>query len=195
METSEWLQVIAGFGTFFVVVIGVTFGGLELRQEAKARHLQSLSSLFTEVWPFAMFAASRTVRELPDNFDPASLTDEQTQSIFAVTAAFSRLGYYLQTGLVTEKEVFEFPAFGMTSVYSWAKVSHFIQNTQQGRSAGFFWFEHLARRGQNYWLKNRGKHIAKEPIFAPDPQAIMDTIEQAQSARHQVKSAAEPEAA
>ena len=195
METSEWLQVIAGFGTFFVVLIGVTFGGLQLRQEAKARHLQSLSSLFTEVWPFEMFVASRTVRELPDNFASTSLTDEQTQHVFAVTAAFSRLGYYLQTGLVTEKEVFEFPAFGMTSVYSWAKVSHFIQDTQQGRSAGFFWFEYLAQRAQAYWLENGGKHIAKEPIFAPDPQALLEKIEQAQAARKPTKGAVEPEAA
>ena len=69
METSEWLQVIAGFGTFFVVLIGVAFGGMELRQEARARRLQGISSLFSEVFPNGMLAMIQTVRQLPDDWD------------------------------------------------------------------------------------------------------------------------------
>ncbi len=198
METSEWLQVIAGFGTFFVVVIGVAFGGMELRQEARARRLQGISSLFSEVFPNGMLAMTQTVRQLPDGWDPVSLTDEQTQSILSLTTAYNRLGFYLHAGLVTEKEVFEFTPFGIPLVSVWAKVSPIVNNPQlayTGRHSGPFWFEYLAHRAQDYWLKNKGKHIANEPIFMPDVGAMEAVMQQAQAARKPAKGAVVSEAA
>lgn len=198
METSEWLQVIAGFGTFFVVLVGVTFGGLQLRQEARARRLQSISSLFTEIWPTDIFQIARTVGNLPDDLDPASLTEEQTRSIQTVATSLNRLGYYLHAGLVTDKELFEFTAFGLPAIKLWVKVSRFVDRVRvsdDGAYDGPIWYEHLAQRAQNYWLKNQGKHIAKEPIFMPDVVALEEVLNKAYAARRPANGAAVPEAA
>ena len=97
--------------------------------------------------------------------------------------------------MVTEKEVFEFPAFGVGPVVQWAKISHFILATQQGVQGGYFWFEYLAQRGQEYLLKNKGKQIAKEPIFAPDVEAVAGVMKEAQAARRPAKGTVVPEAA
>ena len=103
MSAAEIATVVEGWATLaglMVVIAGATFAGVQLRQEARSRHLQAVMAMLSNVRPPEVRFAWETVRSLPDGFYGQNLPSQDRRALVSVIGSYNRLGNLLAAGLI-----------------------------------------------------------------------------------------------
>ena len=199
-EAAELATVVEGWATLaglFVIVVGAAFAGVQLRQEAKARKLQALMSVLTDIHPPAVTRATRVLASLPDGFDPSELTEDERDAVVLVGTSYARLGTLLAVGAVEQRDIFPHPALSRGAIEAWEKLKHvprtvrggLLMRAQEqaqesgGRVPTMIFHEQLAARAQAYLLREGVKLFRSAPVFDADWDALNAMGEHVKQAR------------
>ena len=184
--SSELLQTAVAIATLVVIVVGVTVAIVELRQEVLARRLQGISALFSAVWPEEARKAAFDVAALEPGFDDADVTPELRGAVMTLLAHYDRVGFLLHQGLVKEREILAFPAFGVFAAEYWLLVSEYLGRVAwmgtDSRKLGTWW-EYLALRADAYWHKEGRAVTASAGIYSAPQFSLMNDMNAAMAER------------
>ena len=189
MSATELAVVVEGWATLaglLVVITGAVFAGVQLRQEAKARKLQALMAVLTNIRPPEVTKAWPIMRALPDGFDPQTLTHDEQEAVLLVFASFGRLGTLLAAGAVDEKDIFPHLTFSKGAIDAWEKMKHLAGGDGASFSGALnptVYQELLAIRAQAYLLREGAERFGSIPQFTPDWPALNALGEQIATAR------------
>ena len=188
MTAAELATVVEGWATLvglFVIVVGAAFAGVQLRQEAKARKLQALMSVLTDIRPPEVTQAAQVVRSLPDGFDPSELTEDEQVAVLLVAGSYARLGTLLAIGALEERDIFPHVTFSRGAIEAWEKFKHVSRTGQDGLGAlnPSLFHEQLAARAQAYLLREGVERFGNAPLFDADLEALDAMGEQVAQAR------------
>ena len=188
MSASEIATVVEGWATLvglFVVIAGALFAGIQLRQEAKARHLQAIMAVLTNIRPPEVTHAMSVLASLPEGFEFQELDPATRDAIQTVGSSYGRLGILLAEGLVKERDIFPHPYLSRGAIDAWEKVKHLTRtgSTIGGELSLGMYGELLASRAQN-WLEREGvKTFGDIPFFDADPTVLQSIALEVQEAR------------
>ena len=193
MSAVELAGIIEGWATLatlIVVLLGLSFAGVQLYRESQARRLQALVALFADVWPVEANREARIVASLPDGFDYESLESVPQEAVRNVAARFDRLGFLLKMGVVKGEDVFPNVRFGRSAIFQWEKLKHAMRGGAGPFAAGIvgelpgpLHFEYLAWRAQEYLLRHGVEEFGEVPVFDADMDALAGMGREAQRAR------------
>ena len=187
MSAADIATVVEGWATLaglFVLVAGAVFAGVQLRQEAKARHLQAIMAVLTDIRPPEVAIAQRRVLRLPDGFDPLELSEDDLNDLLMVVASYARLGNLLAAGLVKEDDIFPHINLSKGAVDAWEKVKHVPRNNPMaGGLPPAMFFEYLAAHAQDYLAREGARRFGSIPPFDADPSVMESVAAQVQQAR------------
>ncbi|MCH8973717.1 MAG: hypothetical protein IH869_01465 [Chloroflexi bacterium] len=196
MSAAELATIVEGWATLaglMVVVAGAVFAGVQLRQEAKARHLQAILAVLSDIRPPEINPAQYTLMSLPDGFGPSDLSKGALDDVTMVMASYGRLGTLLAMGMVEERDIFRFPALSGGAIEVWEKVKHVARADAPGTGMGTGlnaarYIELLAGRAQAYIERKGLSELRSIPTFDADP-GVLETIG---SRLAQVRAGADP---
>lgn len=193
MSAAELATVVEGWATLvglFVIVVGATFAGVQLRQEAKARKLQALMSVLTDIRGPEIIKAGQVVRALPDGFDYRELSGDDLFAVRLVAGSYARLGTLLAVGAVEERDVFPHLTFSRGAIEAWEKLKHLARTagfsgvlSETGAFTTTLFFEQLAARAQAYLLREGVEQFGSVAMFDADLDALNAVGEQVKQAR------------
>ncbi len=179
MSAAELATVVEGWATLaglMVVVAGAMFAGVQLRQEAKARHLQAILAVLSDIRPPEINRAQAVLMSLPDGFR-VSDTPDAIEDVTMVMASYGRLGTLLAMGMVEERDIFRFPALSGGAIEVWEKVKHLARADPSliGLGTGLRasrYVEFLAGRSQAYIERKGLSELESIPTFDADPDVL-----------------------
>ena len=190
MSAAEIATVVEGWATvagLFVIVVGAAFAGVQLRQEAKARKLQALMSVLTDIRGPEVVKAWHVVSSLPDGFELGELTEDEQLAARLVSSSYTRLGTLLAVGAVEEQDIFPHLTFSRGAIEAWEKFKHLSRTltTHEGGRvvATMVFFEQLAARAQAYLLREGVELFGGAPVFDADWDALDAMGERVKQAR------------
>ena len=190
MSAADLATVVEGWSTLaglLVIVVGATFAGVQLRQEAKARKLQALMSVLADIRPHEVTKAELVVRSLPDGFDPSELAEDELAAVLLVSSSYARLGTLLAVGAVEERDIFPHPTFSRGAIDAWEKFKHVPRTGGLGGGVRILpttiFHEQLAARAQAYLLREGVERFGSVPSFDADWDALNALNEQVKQAR------------
>ena len=179
MSAAELATVVEGWATLvglFVIVVGAAFAGVQLRQEAKARKLQALMSVLTDIRGPEVVKAWQVFSSLPDGFDARELTEDELFAVRLVSSSYARLGTLLAVGAVEERDIFPHITFSRGAIEAWEKLKHVSRAGEVnlvGRVVPTTIFqEQLAARAQAYLLREGVELYGSVPLFDADWGAL-----------------------
>ncbi len=175
MSAAEIAMVVEGWATLaglMVVIAGAAFAGVQLRQEARSRHLQAMMAVFAEIRPPAVARAQQDLMRFPDGFSGEELTPDQLSVLVQVTTSFGRLGNLLETGMLQEADVFRNSAFSRGSIDVWEKIKHIARGERPTIRYNAVAIEYVAARAQDYLLREEFKRYSNIPVFDADHDAL-----------------------
>lgn len=191
MSASDLASVVEGWATLaglIVVIVGAIFAGVQLRQEAKSRHLQAIMGVLSDIRPPEVFLAQQIISSIPDGFAWDDLSQEASTALLRVTMSYGRLGNLLAAGMVDGRDIFPHLVFSAGAIEFWEKVKHWARSdprlAQSGLKLGML-VEFLAARAQDYLEREGVKQFGNLPIFDADPNfldSIANRVEAARSA-------------
>ena len=180
MSAAEIATVVEGWATLaglMVVVAGAVFAGVQLRQEAKARHLQAILAVLSDIRPPEINRAQQALMSLPDGFGWGELSKDAIDDVTMVMASYGRLGTLLAMGMVEDRDIFRFPALSGGAMEVWEKVKHVARAGAQGyglgsglRAGKYIGF--LAGRSQAYIERKGLSELESIPSFDADPRVL-----------------------
>lgn len=140
--------VLQVFSTF-IMIIGVVFGLLNIRQFQASRRRESAIMMLNSFQTSDFVKGLLTIFELPDDASKADLDQlppEQFLAVYLVIGTWERLGilvYRREIDLDLVEDAFSGPI-----VQSWRKLEKYLQDfrTQQNRATAMEWFQWLAER-------------------------------------------------
>ena len=171
-----------------VILVGAAFAGVQLRQEAKARKLQALMSVLTDIRGPDIVKAAQVVRALPDGFDPRELSEDELLAVRLVAGSYARLGTLIAAGAVEERDVFPHLTFSRGAIEAWEQLKHLMRTgpggvlSETGVFTTMLFFEQLAARAQAYLLREGVELFGSAP-FDADWDALDAMGEQVKQAR------------
>ena len=192
MSAAELATVVEGWATLaglLAIVAGLAFAGVQLRQEAKARKLQALMSMLTDIRGPEVIKASQVVRALPDGFDPHALSQDELFAVRLIAGSYARLGTLLAAGAVDERDVFPHLTFSRGAIEAWEQLKHLTRTgpggvlSETGAFSTMMFFEQLAARAQAYLLREGVTQFGSRPLFDADWDALNAMGEQVKQAR------------
>ena len=181
MDAAELATVVEGWATLaglMVVIAGALFAGIQLRQEAKSRHLQVLVTVFENIRSRDVVGAWRTVLGLPDGFVLKDISEGEREAAFLVFNAYGRLGMLLALGAVNERDIFPDPALSRQSIEVWEKVKTSLRQPRPDRGPlqeaipNAIYLEQLAAQAQDYLLLHGAKRFGAIRVFDADWNAL-----------------------
>ncbi len=180
MSAAEIATVVEGWATLaglMVVVAGAVFAGVQLRQEAKARHLQAILAVLSDIRPPGINRAQQALKSLPDGFGMGELSKDAIDDVTMVMASYGRLGTLLAMGMVEDRDIFRFPALSGGAIEVWEKVKHLARAGAQGYGLGSGlragkYIEFLAGRSQAYIERKGLSELRSIPSFDADPRVL-----------------------
>ena len=195
MNAAELATVVEGWATvtgLMVVIAGAVFAGVQLRQEARARRLQAMMAVLSDIRPPNVTPAQQRVMSLPDGFSREELSPESRNDLLAVTASYGRLGTLLAAGMVREDDIFRLPVFSVYAIEMWEKIKHLERG--QGIDGSVLgpnmpavripmFVEFLASRAQAYLAREGVKQFGGLPRFDADPTLMASINSQITQAR------------
>ena len=182
MSAGEIAAVVEGWSTLaglMVVVAGAVFAGVQLRQKAKARRFQALTTVLADIRPPEVSRAWQVVRALPDGFDPAEISQAARDARILVVGSYVRLGTLLAMDVVSEREIFLDLSQSRGCIEAWEKLKHVVRAEEadvnpvvapQLRQGVHF--ENLAARAQAWLLHNGEDQFGSVPHFDADLDAL-----------------------
>ena len=180
MSAAELATVVEGWATLaglMVVTAGAVFAGVQLRQEAKARRLQALVTVLSDIRPPEAAAASEVVRRLPDGFQISDLDADQQRAVSAERTSYARLGVLLEMRVVGEDEIFPDVGLSRGAIEAWERLKHLYRGSDQtqGRflpETSGIRHERLAARAQAWLLRRGVQELGSVPHFDADRDAL-----------------------
>lgn len=180
MSAAELATIVEGWATLaglMVVVAGAVFAGVQLRQEAKARHLQAILAVLSDIRPPEINRAQLALMSLPDGFGVSDLSKDAVDNMTMVMASYGRLGTLLAMGMVEERDIFRFPALSGGAIDVWEKVKHVARAGESvaGLGTGLHaakYVEFLAGRAQAYIERKGLSELRSIPRFDADPDVL-----------------------
>lgn len=187
MSAAEIAAVVEGWATLatlLVIVVGAAFAGVQLRQEAKARKLQALVSVLTDIRGPEVVKAWHAVSSLPDGFEFSELTEDEQIAARLVSSSYSRLGTLLAVGAVEERDIFPHLTFSRGAIEAWEKLKH-VPQMRHGQPVlpTSIFHEQLAARAQAYLLREGVERFGSVPSFDADWDALNAMGERVRQAR------------
>lgn len=173
MSAAEIATVVEGWATLaglMVVIAGAVFAGVQLRQEARARHLQAILAVLSDIRPPEINRAQLALMSLPDGFGISDLSKDAVDDITMVMASYGRLGTLLAMGMVEDRDIFRFPALSGGAIDVWEKVKH-VARVGTGLHASKY-IEFLAGRSQAYIERKGLSELRSIPRFDADPDVL-----------------------
>ena len=179
MSATDLAVVVEGWATFaglIVVALGAAFAGVQLRRQAKARHLESVMAVLSDVRPLEVAKAWEVFRSLPDGFDLWALQEDEHDAAMIVLASYSRLGNLLAAGFVEERDIFPHITFSIGAIDTWEKVKHLSRtDPRAGVLAPGMFIEFLASRAQDYLARKGVGQFGGIPVFDAD-RSVLDAF-------------------
>jgi len=175
MSATALATVVEGWAKvagLLVMIAGAIFAGVQLRQEARARHLQAMMAVFADIRPPEVAYAQQVVGALPDGFTVDDLDPDSFNAVVRTVTSFARLGDLLKAGMVDERDIFTHGAFSMGSVDAWEKVKHLARGENARVRYNGPSMEYLAGRAQAYLLREGVAQYGKVPFFDADREAL-----------------------
>lgn len=132
-----------------IMIIGVVFGLLNIRQFQASRRRESAIMMLNSFQTSDFVKGLLTIFELPDGASKAELDQlppEQFLAVYMVIGTWERLGilvYRREIDLDLVEDAFSGPI-----IQSWQKLAQYIQEfrAQQNRATAMEWFQWLAER-------------------------------------------------
>ena len=156
------------------------FAGVQLRQEAKARKLQAMVAVLSDVRPLEVAVAWTKVQSLPDGFELDKLTEEQHANVTIVSASYNRLGNLLAAGLVGERDIFPHLALSRGAIEAWEKLKHVARDRS---FPTMVYLGMLAARADEYLKREAVSLLSDIPVFDADPNVLQSIGLEVQEAR------------
>ena len=187
MNATELAGIVEGWATLgglFVLIAGAIFAGSQLRQEARARHLQAVMAVLSDIRPPAVVLATQRLGDLPDGYALSELNQEDRDAHLLVGSSYGRLGTLLAMGLVEERDIFPFLALSRGAIDVWEKMKHATGAGEAGRGlANAMFNEFLAARAQAYLEREGVKTFGRLRTFESDPDVLARVGSAVQQAR------------
>jgi hypothetical protein len=174
MNATELATVVEGWATLvglMVVIAGAVFAEIQLRQEAKARKLQALMSVLTDIRPAEVAKAWLIVRSLPDGFDGSTLNIEERTAILLVAGSYGRIGTLLAVGAVDEADIFPHLTFSRGAIEAYEKIKHMALG-ENSYLPSMIMNEQMASRAQSWLLRHGAKRFGSMPRFEANWDAL-----------------------
>ncbi len=160
VEWDLWamLESIASAGAFATVIGGGIVILAQLVETVDSRHLAVYNDVFQRMMRDEEIEARRWIYlKLPDDPEQgiASLSPEGQRHVKLVLNSFDHLGFLLKQEWITDEGIIEWVS--PVVIKTWAKVGPYVEYEARRRGEPYYYgaAQHLARRCQEWWAKNR----------------------------------------